>query len=349
MPDRAETASLVRWLSANACRMSFFQLVLLFLRAQKEAVAPGGNGPLSDEPLRFAAALLMGFAASDVESIEKIPPRGEAEERQHYRMIVNFMGLYGPASPMPNHVTEELLWQDPENRQVRDFLDIFNHRMISFVFRAWQKVRHYVQFEPDGSDRFTARALSLVGLGTEGAAAALGFSPLVALRTAGLFADQRRPAVGLAGLLREQFAVPTAIESCIPREATIPPGQRMRLGARACALGQDACLGERVRDIGSAFRVRLGPLAVDRFRQFLPGHPAFRQLVQLTRLYCQDLMDFDLEIVLHRGAAPPLRLSAEAELPLGQMSWILPRGEADETVTIPTRTEDPLYTQDAVA
>ncbi len=342
MQDRTAAASLIERLAEEGHRYSFFQLVQLLLRADPGAMPPGGEGPAAKETIRFRPAAGLGFAPADLETIEA-RKTGEEETPIRYRVTVNFMGLYGPASPMPNHFAEEILWAGTDGETLRDFLDLFHHRLISFVYRAWEKYRHYVQFEAEGPDRFTRRILCLLGLGTAGMLDALSSPHLPLMRVAGLVNSRPHSAVGLEGLLRDHFEpMSIRIESFTERTVRIPDEQTARLGRRACRLGSELCLGERIQDCAGGFRVSLGPLAAEEFRRFLPGRDSFDRLVRTVRFYAGDSLGFDLRILLDAGEVPALALSPEAGLPLGQMSWLHPvDGMTGETI-LATKGHDPL-------
>jgi type VI secretion system protein ImpH len=332
-------------LLAESRRYSFFQLVRLVLAGRPDAVAPGGAGPAAREPLRFRPNASLDFAVSDVEELERLEtPGGE-----RYRVTVNFMGLYGPASPLPNHFTEELLWGGTDAAGARDFLDLFHHRVISFLYRSWEKYRYPVQFDPDTLDDFSRRALCLIGLGTRGMEAAVGLSVLPLLRTSGSLASRHRSAAGLEGLLRDHFAgVGVRVDPCLERLVPIPRDQLFRLGRRGSRLGEDTCLGEAVRDRSGAFRITLGPLdGADQFRSFLPRGENLQRLVRLVRLYVADPLDFDVTLRLRAPAVPALQLAPDADLPLGQMSWIAPRGREEGRGRLTVHELDPLASRRA--
>src|SRR4029077_3640515 len=102
------------------------------------------------------------FPRSAVEPAER--REGDDDRPPHYRVTVNFMGLYGPASPLANHFTEEMIWAGTEQQAGRDFVDLFHHRIISFVYRAWEKYRYGAQFDAAGPDDFTRRLECLIGV-----------------------------------------------------------------------------------------------------------------------------------------------------------------------------------------
>ncbi|MFH1143582.1 MAG: type VI secretion system baseplate subunit TssG [Candidatus Eisenbacteria bacterium] len=349
--ERTPLSDLIRRLRDEARRTSFFQLVQRLRRAEEHEVPCGAAGPPAGEGFRFRPSTRLSFAPTDVDDLTvlQVESDGVQPSRKRFRITVNFLGLYGPASPMPNHYSEEILWSAAEGERVRDFLDLFHHRLISFVFRAWERVRHPILFNPDAPDPATRRATCLVGLGTEGMLAALGASPLPLVRAAGLLNCQHRSAAALEALLRDHFQgeVAVTVESCVERRVRLRSDQRTRLGGPVGRLGADACLGQTIADIAGSFRVACGPLAVERFRELLPGCKGMARLAGLVRFFVPAFLDFDLRLRLRRGEAPACRLAPELGLPLGQMTWLLPADDAEEQVIVPARGSDPLYRHSA--
>jgi type VI secretion system protein ImpH len=327
----------------NPRQFEFFELVKLLKQRDSGAVLPGGAGPASQENVRFRPPLHMGFPTGDVEAISVLDPQEEGE-RTRYRVEVNFMGLYGPSSPMPAHFTEEMMWAGLPADGARDFVDIFHHRLISFLFRGWQKYRYAEQFHDAPLDDFSRRALCLLGMGTAGIESGSGLPALPMLRTAGLMADRHRSAVGLEQLLRSHFDLEVIrIESCRERRANIPVAQTLRLGRPTARLGDSAVLGERVVDRASTFLIVLGPFDVSNARRFLPGGDEMLKLVRLTRLYVRDPLHFRLELRVPAENVPPLRLTERAKLGLGHLTWLSPDGRHEGRASVSVRAVDPLY------
>jgi type VI secretion system protein ImpH len=328
--------------AAESHAWSFFQLVRALTRTSEGASLPGGPGPARSENLRFRPAASMGFPKSDVESVDRIGA-DEDEDTERWRVTVNFMGLYGPSSPMPNHFTEEIVWAGADADTGRDFVDLFHHRVISFVYRAWEKYRYPVCFTSGGTDPFTTRMSCLLGAGTAGMSEALGVPPVSLLRTAGLLADRHRSAAGLEQMLRVHFGgVDVRVRSCAERHARIPDAQRLRLGRPGATLGDSAVLGESVIDRAGSFEIELGPLAMPAFRRLLPGGEDLLRLVRLTRLYVTDPLDFHLRLRLRADQVPALRLAPPEPQPLGHLSWMRPHGAREGVALVSVRRVDPL-------
>lgn len=342
MQDRTADPALIDRLAGEAHRYSFFQLVRLLLRLSGGAV-PGGAGPVAKETVRFRPSTLMGFPRADVEVLALVPGPEEGTP-DRFLLTVTFFGLYGPASPMPNHFSEEILWAGAEAEPLRDFLDLFHHRFTSFLYRSWEKYRYHLQYCAEGTDAFSRRILSLAGLGTEGSLEALDLAAPHLIRAAGLLRSRGRTAAGLVAVLRDHFeGTSLAVESFVVHEAPIPADQLARLGSPSCSLGTTACLGERVADPGGNFRVTAGPLTAAEYRSFLPDGDSLPRLARLTRFYVTDPLRFDVRLRLRAEEVPALRLSPEAGLPLGWMSWLAPDDAREGEAVLSTRGVDPLF------
>lgn len=336
---RPTPADLRRDLRGDASSVSFFQLVTRILRQAPGSIPPGEGGPVAAEPLRFRPNDSLGFAARDIEALEWVDPRGdevdEGDERGRWRMTVNFHGLYGPSSPMPAALTEEILWHRDTHDPVRDFLDIFHHRAISFVYRAWRKYRHHVQFEPDPLDPATRRALCLAGLPDDAHAGAT-VDVLGVLPDAGLLWDVRRSVGGLEGLLRDQFpGIRIRIEPARGRVVPIPEEQRARLARQGSTLGADATIGSQTFDLTGAFEVRLGPLSVEEYQSFFPGETRHTALTRLVTFYVADPLEFSIRLVLRGDEVPGVSLERDRRLGLGKLTFLSPSEPEDHEVVVP--------------
>ena len=98
-----------------------------------------------------------------------------------------------------------------------------------------------------------------------------------------------------------------------------------------CQLGENLVAGDRVWDVQSKVRVRLGPLKYREFLDFLPDRApiperkSFFLLSHVIRFYLGPEFDFEVQLVLRREDVPVCRLTADETTGprLGWNCWIL--------------------------
>jgi type VI secretion system protein ImpH len=300
-------------------RFDFFQLVHLLEHWRPGRVPVGGGGRYQDERLRFRPDPGLDFSPADVRRVES-----EDGEPPLTRVVINFMGLYGVAAPTPTYLSELIGFANVDAEPLTDFLDLFNHRLISLYYRAWVKHRYPYRYQVGARDELSRCILSFIGLG-EPAVSALARLPVWRLmKYLGLLALQTRPPVCLGLMIADYFGgIPVEIEEMSPRWIKVPEQQRNRLGEACSSLGSDLTVGERVLDRAGKLRVVIGPLSFADYQSFLPGTGKFRDLNALVRLWVGERLDYDFEIRIDRHEIPPLRMSAQQPPQMGWTSWVL--------------------------
>jgi type VI secretion system protein ImpH len=309
------------------------------------------------EAVRFRALPSLSFPPGAVCEVRQpdrkdVPP----DEPLPVEMIVAFMGLTGPQGVLPHHYTAMLISRvRKRDFALRDFFDLFNHRAISLFYRAWEKYRFPIGYERTqlagaqqllpspaagegpgvrgrgaAEDLFTQCLFTLVGLGTAGLRRRNQFDDDVFLYYAGLFAHYPRCAQSLEIMLADFFALPTAVRQFQgqwlrlgPDDLSALPSARMPGGLNT-HLGTNVVIGERVWNIESKFRIRLGPLNYREFCRFLPSADRLRSLSHLTRNYVGPQFDFDVQLVLKAKEVPWCRLGGDGTDPsrLGWNTWV---------------------------
>ena len=221
------------------------------------------------------------------------------------------------------------------DRALSDFLDIFNHRLISLFYRAWEKHHFRIGYERahrarsapgSNDDPFTWYLYNLIGMGTDGLCRRLPFSDQVLLRYAGLIAQRPHSATALAGILRDYFGVPVEIAQFQPRRHRLEEQDLCRPGPETVSnqLGMGAVAGDAVWNAHAAFRVRIGPLSLAQFREFLPDGQAFRKATALVRLFAERSLEFDIQPVLKAPEVPFCELTRDEKTAprLGWLGWL---------------------------
>jgi type VI secretion system protein ImpH len=320
----------------------FFQAVrLLALIYPNRRLLSGFRQP-PEEIVRFHAHLSMAFPPSAIRRIEP-----SLREDGPLVMTVNFMGLTGPAGILPAHYTEYLIARSYSGDDAAAaFFDLFNHRLISLFYLAWEKHHFPVAYQRESQSlvterRFTAYLFDLIGMGTPGLQERLELTDSALLAYCGLIAQRPHSAVTLAGLLCDYFRLPIEIDQFVGKWCQLEDDELSYLNANASSseLGSGAIAGDKVWNPQARFRIRVGPLTLERFNRFLPDGSAFRDLVALTRYFANQTMDFEVQLILLAGEVPGCKVSGDPQSPrLGLSSWLktvaFPGNAADLVLTV---------------
>jgi len=338
-PGRMEGArlaapELAAQLAAEPASFDFFQAVRLLERLYPEHARVGEFGDPAREVAHFSASPSIAFPASEIESLE-LPGEEPA------RLRVNFMGLIGPQGVLPHQYTQLVAErQRARDRALQSFLEIYEHRIISLFYRAWEKHRFMVAYERDRADRVTQHLLDLVGLGLQGFRNRLTVPDEVFIFYAGALAPQPRSAVALEQVLEDFFEMPVHVEQFAGGWYGLDPATQCSVGSEAGAadqVGLGAVVGDEIWDQQGRVRIRLGPLTREQYERFLPSGSAYELLQKLTRFFSHDQFDFEVQLVLARDEVPPCRLGEDSGrlTPLGWGTWLRTGAfarDADETV-----------------
>lgn len=309
------------WLYAEAYRFDFFQAVRLLEMSATTSAPVGEGAEPAREAVRFKSSVALDFAASDVADVRPASDAGGAAE-----MTVNFMGLAGATGPLHTPSTELIIERaSRKDTALRDFLDIFNHRLVSLLYRTRKLHRVGLDNAPPGEERVSRYLYAVAGLGTPGARGRMQVKDRALLFYAGLLGQQPRSMTGLERILSDYFRVGARGVPFHGRWHALESSQWTRLGAhggRNNSLGADSVVGTRFWDQQGAFEIELGPLTLDEFMDFLPTGWAFRPLCDLVRFYVGDELDFTFRLTLKASQARGTRLGAEAGARLGWTSWL---------------------------
>ena len=315
-----EMPELERLLRSEPSSFEFFQAVRLLGMLFPNRQPVGSFANPHQESVRFGANPDSSFPPSQISKLEW-PEDGPPSMR------VNFMGLNGPMGLLPLYystlVRERIRAHDTT---LRDFFDIFNHRAISLFYQAWEKYRFTIAYQRGEGDRFSHHLLDLLGLGTPGLQHRQPLPDDGLLFYAGLLSPHTRSATALRQLLMDYFDVPVEIEQFVGAWHALDEDTQCKFretGGYSEQLGCGAVVGDEVWDQQSGVRIRLGPLALCEYLEFLPTGAAYEPLRALTRFFAGDELDFELQLVLKKEEAPPCRLGEEgsAAPQLGWLTW----------------------------
>ncbi|MGH9433174.1 MAG: type VI secretion system baseplate subunit TssG [Terriglobia bacterium] len=307
----------------DPCSFEFFQAVRLLEHLRGDRQPVGLFADPGQEVVRFQVNSSLAFPPSQIRNIRW--PEGRSP-----RMSVNFMGLTGPMGVLPYCFSELVIERSrAKDTSLQEFLDIFNHRIISFFYRAWEKYRFPVAYQRGHHrDQFSHHLLDLMGLGTEGLQDRQRLLDDSLVYYCGLLAAQSRSAAALEQVLSDYFEVPVEIDQFAGAWYRLDPDSQCDLDEAAFStsgqLGVGTVVGDEIWDQQSRVRIKLGPLGLHQYQDFLPEGTAFEPLRALVRFFSNDEFEFEVQLILKKDEVPPCELEAggDAAPRLGWVTWM---------------------------
>jgi type VI secretion system protein ImpH len=296
-----DTLNALAQLKEHPHGFSLFAALRALEKASAEQPRLGESRKASDDVVRLGQAPHLSFAPSDLASVTT-DDAGRTNLEQYG------FGLFGPNGALPLHLTE-LAYErrrQKEDGTVVDFLNLFQHRLVSLFYRAWADSEPTVNLDRPADDRFRAYVGALVGLAPASAHDADAVADYAKLERAGRFAQVTRSADGLEDILADYFGIPVEVRQYAGEWLDIPRELRCRLGDQQ--LGLSTTLGASTWQCQHRFEIVLGPLARADFAGFLPGGRGLTELHSLVRLYTNDEWGWQVRLLLQDKDVPGVHL-----------------------------------------
>ncbi|WP_281558715.1 type VI secretion system baseplate subunit TssG [Thalassomonas sp. RHCl1] len=317
----------------------FYQAVYILQRqltGEKQQFRKVGFDSLpKHELIRFKSEQHLGFPGQAIAAIKQAGT--DEQDNISVDMLVSFMGLTGPSGILPRHYSELILQRLKfKDTGMRDFYDVFNHRLISLFYRAWEKYRFAINFQnanyqgengTKNNDKSQSDPFSQVLARLSGGE---GFNQYYA----GLFSKKIRSSDGLQQILSEFTRAKVRIEQFQGKWQYLPGSEQTRLGSRQqpegqyARLGLDASIGSRVWDINSSIAIHLTPEAGQEVKDFLPGESSAELVKQVIKRYLGNAVKVKILLHIKQRDVPPAQLSG-AGVPLGMGCGLLSRVEKE--------------------
>lgn len=314
------SARLWQELEAAPQKHDLFQL-LRRIDALSDEVPLGSATRPREEPLRIGQEPSLSFAPGEI-----IDAHADGERP---RLSILSFGLFGANGPLPLHLTEYARERKYHHKDTTfsAFADLFHHRLTLLFYRAWAQAQAVVGLDRD-EHSFAHYLACLLQLGGKTLHQRDSLAGHAKLAVAGHLLRQTRNAEGLVQILRGYFGIPVNLQENVEAWSRLDEHCQMRIGRHASQLGAGQLLGRGARDAQTRFRIILGPLPWARYRDFLPGAIASRQLRDWVRQYVGLEYDWDLQLLLQRDAVPSARLAGQSRIGYG--SWLGQRPSAED-------------------
>jgi type VI secretion system protein ImpH len=322
--DAALSTEMIEHLQAEPWRYGFLTL-LRRLGADPRIDSIGTARRPQAEPFRLGQQPSLAFAPREIASV------CEANGRLKARLFG--LGMLGPNGPLPIHVTEIAREREESRRDTTlvNFLDIFHHRYLTLLYRAWASAQAAAGLDRPGDERFSFYVASVTGQDT----CEIDGGPLPAharlSASAHLVREARNPD-GLRMTLERYFGVPVAIDEYVFHWIEIDPFEHSYLGkpGEASTMSEGALLGEQVPDRQHKFRIVIGPLDINAYLRFTPQGTDLPRLVEWVRKFVGYEFEWELELRIKPQSAPPAVMGGPQQL--GWSGW-LGRSPSEEAIT----------------
>ncbi len=291
--------------------------------------------------MRFRSSLSLAFPVGDIESVK-------LSGLQPHVVTVSFFGLGGPTGPLPVPFTEHVaaaarrrLTATARIRDTagRDFLDIFNHRLVASAMNLARLFRPALQRGLPQDSNLARQCYALMGLGTPCTGAALGPGAAALLPLAALVNQRPLSAHAIERAVTAQFGIAARVVPFRGGWLRVPTEQRSVIGRRGRnrRLGQDAMLGGRIWDQSAGIVLELGPMPLDEAERLFPGAPAsrHRDLVALLDFLVEGAMAIELRLLVTKDSIGRTALSPTSRL--GWNSWLTRRPGGRHGESAPSR------------
>jgi type VI secretion system protein ImpH len=317
--DRTATDSLIESLSENPYEYDFFQLLRKLQALYPDNPRIGESIRLSQDWIRLRQEVSLAFASSTIKRVEK------DEETGILNIFNQFFGLWGANGPMPHDVTQYILDQkrDYDDSTLANFADIFHHRLLSFFFKAWADAQKTVDYDRPEDAQFPRFINSFFGAGMEGFRTRDSIPDAAKTYYSGHLSSATQHQSGLQAILEDFFGIKTQIKPFVGHWMTLPEDCCHHLDESESNgfLGQNTILGDTVWDCQLKFRVVMGPMGKEDYERILPGGKSYQMLKDWVNLYTDQVMLWDLQLILKAEAAKPIVLGESGNLGWG--TWLM--------------------------
>ena len=279
--------------------------------------APIGSDAGADrERLHFTHPPAFAFPGGEVSDIAY----ATEDDGVTATLTTSLLGLLGSESPLPPAMSEEVLFDD-EDGALQAFYDVFQHRALALLYRAWRRYALVVASDAAGEDAFPGALLSLMGVdhfspydvpaGVE-PMFALGLSDFARCEPGYLDASGLEQILGRAfPELRPRVAMADA------RRVLAADEDRTCLGVRNSTMGEDATYGGSAVDPQGAVRIVVGPVDRATHDALMPGGRRYTALSAFVGHWLAGRASAELEVLVAGSEAPCLRLGDDYGATLG--------------------------------
>lgn len=266
-------------------RFNFYQQIRLILRKLRKGKTCDSD--LLAEKLHIHADLSLNAPEGEIIEIRQDTPSDPI------KITTGHNGLIGTMGALPKAYTEWLIERlyHHKDSSAKAFIELFEHRLYTLDYLAWQKHHLYALSEATGGRPLENSLLSLSGLLMSKPTAAM------ALNVA-LFAAPVRSMVNLERWLRLLFQVPVEVVPFTGGWQAVAAQECCQLGNSANRLSTAPMLGRTRLEPYGCFDVLFGPMSQAQSRPFLAPDTLRRAIWQHISDYVGPVLNFAVYLLI---------------------------------------------------
>ncbi|AJJ12359.1 hypothetical protein CH64_3125 [Yersinia rohdei] len=313
--NQASQVNLDSWYQeAEPWNAGFISMMRVNAARTPDMPAPGKAMLPEQETFRIGQSANMAFAPREIAHVEMKDGKMDLQ--------LFSLGVWGPHGAMPLQMTELAYTRaEMHDHTMTDFVDLFHHRALSQLYRAWFVSQDTSSLDRQDDEKFSFYVGCLAGLDLK----ELMHSPLPVhaqlASSAHLIREARNPE-GLVGALQYYFEVPVRMVEFAQQWIFLDKDDQTQLGdgASAMLLGDGAILGNTVLDRQHKFELILGPLSLQQYLRFSPSGQDLPILREWVRHFVGFEYAWEVQLLLAANEVPVASLAGESQL--GYTSWL---------------------------
>ncbi|RXJ98329.1 type VI secretion system baseplate subunit TssG [Arcobacter sp. CECT 8986] len=270
------------------------------------------------EYIRFKANPSLSFQKSEIAKVEFIK-----EKDLKVEITLNFLSIFGSASPMPSHYSEMVLDSLDSDKVLYDFLNLFNHHLQKFVYPIWQNHRYYIQYQNDLSDRFSKYIFSFLGLYSNRIENNSSLNLKKLLPYLGILCMKHKSAGTLKSILRHYLDHQNLeIIQCVKDKYDIPTWQHCKLGEKNSSLNSSFLIGESVESRNAKFQILLKDVKNYQLVEYSILGKKMKELKELISFSLNEPLKHEICFEIKKEEKSCLNLENNKNQFLGINTWI---------------------------
>jgi type VI secretion system protein ImpH len=320
--EHSSILNTIRKLNENIHQYEFFHIVRVLENEIQSKAGLGISFRLDDEIIKFKQNPTLKNSMSDT-----LRCRFNIRENK-IELVTNFLGLIGSNGVMPYFLTEHIQQQLREkNLSLLEFLNIFYHRMLSFLYRAWSECNQLVSYEQGkyrdiSTDKIPRYIHSTVGEYIQNDGSLKILHQNFKLYYAPHFISKERTSEKLCSIVKDYFCVNASVEEFVSQMIEIPEERKLHF-SKYCKykIGYNTYIGDKTWNCVMKIKLIIGPMELEEFNWLLPDKTGYRMLKNISLLCVPTELICDLQLIL-KGKDVPF-IFGETKVQLGYNTWLI--------------------------